>query len=465
MADFDTEDERTEELTTLQSIYPELVIHDNGDDAYTATLELPVAPAKPLPITFEPGQQIEHFAYLPPIRLELVLPVGYPAHAPPTVKHISTSPSWLSDDLQHRLADEAKLLWDDYGGGMVLFAYISSLQEKIESASGLTALTLPSSMRQELVEYSQRIQKVLFDKETFDCGVCLDPKKGSECYRMQCCGHVFCIACLQDYYNCCITEGEVGNVKCMSTECDGNGKKKNRLMSPKELLQIPIPRDQVERYAILRRKKKMEADQTMVYCPRKWCQGAMRTTKYPKITDVSLMDDAESEPEGEEEDPAPQVVIEPGSNPAPEKRKVGILGMDRLRVCEDCTLAFCVVCLASWHGDFARCERRDATQLTEQDQASLNFILAHTTSCPECNVPCEKNLGCNHITCRQCGAHFCYLCSAWLSPDSPYSHFGNPENVYCFQRLWEGAEGDGQPGDLEPAQFWDREALRIQQEQ
>ncbi|KAE8843846.1 hypothetical protein HRS9122_04949 [Pyrenophora teres f. teres] len=408
MADFDTEDERTEELTTLQSIYPELVIHDNGDDAYTATLELPVAPAKPLPITFEPGQQIEHFAYLPPIRLELVLPVGYPAHAPPTVKHISTSPSWLSDDLQHRLADEAKLLWDDYGGGMVLFAYISSLQEKIESASGLTALTLPSSMRQELVEYSQRIQKVLFDKETFDCGVCLDPKKGSECYRMQCCGHVFCIACLQDYYNCCITEGEVGNVKCMSTECDGNGKKKNRLMSPKELLQIPIPRDQVERYAILRRKKKMEADQTMVYCPRKWCQGAMRTTKYPKITDVSLMDDAESEPEG---------------------------------------------------------ERRDATQLTEQDQASLNFILAHTTSCPECNVPCEKNLGCNHITCRQCGAHFCYLCSAWLSPDSPYSHFGNPENVYCFQRLWEGAEGDGQPGDLEPAEFWDREALRIQQEQ
>jgi len=468
MTSFDTDDERTEELTTLQSIYPELVLHDDvvDGDVYTATLELPVAPAKPLPITFEPGQDIEHIAYLPPIRLEFALPVEYPACAPPVVKHISTSPSWLPEDLQHQLAAEAKLLWDDYGGGMVLFAYISSLQDQAESVFGLTQLKLPSSMRQELVQYNQRVQKDLFNKETFDCEVCLEPKKGSGCYRMQRCGHVFCIACLQDYYNCCITEGEVNNVKCMSTECGSSGKKKDRLLSPKELLQMPIARDQVERYANLRRKKKMEADPTMVFCPRSWCQGAMRTTKYPKITDVSLMDDSDSEQDDDEQDSVPQAIAELGSEPAFEKRKVGVEGMERLQVCEDCKLAFCVVCLASWHGDFVRCEQREATQLTQEDQASLNFILMHTTPCPQCSVPCEKSHGCNHITCRECRTHFCYLCSAWLSPDNPYAHFRDPKIKYCFERLWDGAEGDMQQLDQALIdEFRDREAMRIQQEQ
>ncbi|RMZ67216.1 ring finger [Pyrenophora seminiperda CCB06] len=446
MANFDAEDERTEELTTLQSIYPELILHD--DDAFTATLELSVAPVKPLTVTFEPGQEVEHLAYLPPIRLELALPVEYPAYVPPTVK-VSTSPSWLPHGLQQQLAAEANLLWAEYGGGMVLFTYINSIQEQADSAFGLTELKLPSSMWQELVQNSQRIQKDLFNKETFDCEVCLEPKKGLACYRMQRCGHVFCIACLQDYYNCCITEGEVNNVKCMSPEC-GSDKKKDRLLSPKELLQMPIARDQVERYANLRRKKKMESDPAIVFCPRTWCQGAMRTTKYPKITDVALMDDSDSEEEEEAgaQDPVSQVEPQTGY----EKRKVGVEGMERLQVCEDCNLAFCVVCLASWHGDFERCERREAKQLTQEDQASLNFILRNTTPCPECSVPCEKSHGCNHITCRECRAHFCYLCSAWLSEDNPYTHFNDPHNKYCYQRLWEGAEGDVQQNNVEPAE-------------
>ncbi|KAF2627107.1 RING finger protein-like protein [Macroventuria anomochaeta] len=453
-------DERTEEFDTLQSIYPELV--NDSSNPYTATLDLLVAPTKPLPVTFTPEQDVQRLGYLPSLHVEIDLPAEYPNDGPPHI-NITTTPPWLPASAAQKLADEAKSLWDEYGGGMVLFAYISSLQEQAETCFGIEELTLSASMRKELQDYSKRMKRELFDKETFDCEVCLEPKKGSACYRMERCSHVFCVACLQDYYNNCIIEGAVNNVKCMSTEC-GGGRKKERLISPKELLQIPLRREQVERYVNIKRKKKMESDPNIMFCPRQWCQGAMRSDKYPKIKDVSQIDESDSE--AEEDSPA-----QSDAPTGPEKRAVGVKGMDRLAVCEDCTLAFCVVCLSSWHGDFVRCEPRDANQLTEEDQASLNFIMKNTSPCAYCSVPCQKSFGCNHMTCAQCKTHFCYLCGAWLDPGRPYQHFNDPKNKGCFQRLMDGAEGDMPNGDVQfggrrgaeqLADFWEQEAMRIQ---
>ena len=465
MADAGSNDERAEELETLQSIYPELVL----DKPFTAHLELLVAPTTPLPIVFEPSLDTKRLAYLPSLRLDVELPPQYPAEAPPSVK-ISTSPSWLEPETVEILADKARSLWEEYGGGQVLFAYVSYLQEAAETAFDLKQISLPDSIKDELLEYNARMKKELFDKETFDCEVCLEPKKGSVCYRMARCSHVFCVNCLQDYYNNCIKEGDVNNVKCMSTECgtEVKGKKKERLLSPKELLQIPLPIEVVERYAKIKRKKKIEADPTIIHCPRTWCQGAMRTKKYPKIKDVRELDDSDSDTEESVEVPANE---DQASN-GPEKRRVGTSGMDRLAVCEDCALAFCQVCLASWHGDFVRCEPRDSTQLTEEEQASLNFIMKNTSPCPTCLVPCQKSYGCNHMTCFQCKTHFCYLCGAWLTPENPYGHFNNPKNKSCFNRLMEMAEGDmadgvqfgGARGAQQVADFWEQEAMRIQME-
>ncbi|KAF2250694.1 RWD-domain-containing protein [Trematosphaeria pertusa] len=466
MADIDLGDERAEELSTLQSIYPELTLH--ASDPFTAHIDLLVAPISTLPVIFEPDRDVRRLAYLPPLHVEITLPAEYPAAAPPAVK-LSTTRSWLPTATLEALSKEARSLWAEYGGGPVLYAYVSYLQEAAETAFGLSELTLASGMKADLLAYSKQMKRELFDKETFDCGVCLEPKKGSACYRMERCNHVFCVACLQDYYANCIQEGDVDNVKCMSTECGTKkaNRKKDRL-SPKELLQIPLALETVQRYAKIKRKKKIEADPTIIFCPRSWCQGAMRTKKYPKITDVREMGESESEAE----DPvAPEERKE--ATAGPEKRRVGTTGMDRLAVCEDCNLAFCTVCLASWHGDFVRCEPRDSSQLTEDDQASLNFIMRNTSPCPTCEVPCQKSYGCNHMTCFQCKTHFCYLCSAWLNPDQPYQHFNNKRNKGCYQRLMDMAEGDvaqadvrfgGRRGAEQVAEFWEQEAMRIQME-
>jgi E3 ubiquitin-protein ligase RNF14 len=178
------------------------------------------------------------------------------------------------------------------------------------------------------------------------------------------------------------------------------------------------------------------------------------------------MDDSDSEADNDIEQTQQN---DANTNSGPEKRAIGVKGMERLAVCEDCNLAFCIVCLASWHGDFVRCEPRDLNTLTEEDQASLNFILKSTSPCPYCSVPCQKSFGCNHMTCAQCDTHFCYLCGAWLNPDHPYRHFNDPKNQSCFQRLMDGAEGDnadmqfgGVRGAEQAAEFWEQEAMRIQ---
>jgi E3 ubiquitin-protein ligase RNF14 len=476
MADLDALDEREEELSTLQSIYPELII-DAGHPP-TAHIDLLVAPITPLPVVFDPEQTTHRLSYLPPLVLDIILAEGYPAERAP-VFHLVTSPPWIPDYILQKLETEGQSLWEEYGGMQMLFAYVSYLQEAAETAFGVAnasadgTVKLAEGLGPALLGYNSKMMRDIFEKETFDCTVCLEPKKGSACYRLQRCSHVFCKECLQDFYGNCIKEGDVNNVKCMSPDCGKTGdikadrRKKDRLLSPKELLQIPLPLDTVKRFAQIKRKKKIEADPTIVFCPRSWCQGAMRTEKYPKITDVSKMD--ESDAEDDEPAPPPEEK-EPDMNEKPK----GSAETDRLVICEDCSLAFCKVCLASWHGDFKRCVSREVQDLTEEEQASLNYILLNTSPCPECSVPCQKAYGCNHMTCFQCKTHFCYICGAWLAPDDPYRHFNDKKFKKCYQRLMDGAMGDegngqirfaGRRGAEQEAEFWEQEAMRIQMEE
>jgi E3 ubiquitin-protein ligase RNF14 len=475
MANFAAEDERVDELTTLQAIYPELALDLDHPPTPIARIELPVAPVTPLPVVFGPDESVVHrLSYLPPLLLEIILAEGYPTERPPTLK-LASDPAWLSDEILKKLEKHSQILWEEYGGMQMLFAYISYLQEAAETAFGIAdtppdgPLKLPDTLRGPLLDLNDKLKKELFDKATFDCGVCLEPKKGSACYQLRHCGHVFCRACLQDYYNNCIEEGDVNNVKCLAPDCGKTGNvqadrlKKDRLLSPKELLQIPLEYNTVKRYAQIKRKKRLEADPTMVFCPRKWCQGAIRTSKYPKLGDVSQMDESDTEYDA------------PGPAPEPTDEEIKMRGApnsDRLVVCEDCNLAFCKVCLASWHGDIVRCILREEKDLTEEEQASLNYILKNTSPCPTCSVPCSKSYGCNHMTCFQCKSHFCYLCGAWLTPDNPYRHFNDPKNKLCFQRLMDGAMGEneqvrfgGRRGAEQEADFWEAEALRIQMEE
>lgn len=464
MAESALEDERTEELSSIKAIYPDELVIDS-QDPFQASIQLLVSPTTPLPILFPlpvdgaspttlpatlvpvhtgqilrtdpPKPDVHKLSYLPPLHLQIALPEGYPSENAPQFK-LSTSPQWLPLNIIKRLQDEGLSLWEEYGREPVLFSYITQLQEAADRGFDIVdrlggMLEVSQEMKIALLDFDIKTKRETFEQETFECSICLEPKKGSTCFRLPRCSHVFCIPCLQDFYNNCIAEGDVNGVKCLSPGCgkgQGTGgnntrrkKKSESLLTPNELLQIPLENPVVQRYVEMKRKKRLESDKSTIYCPRKWCQGAARSKKYPKITDITQI--VEFDDSGSEDDAAPEE--------APEK--------DRLAICEDCSYAFCRVCLAGWHGEFVRCWPRNASELSAEEQASYNYILAHTSPCPTCSVPCQKMQGCNHMSCFQCKSHFCYLCSSWLDPNNPYQHFNQPEKP-CYMRLWELEEGD-----------------------
>ncbi|KAI1283416.1 RWD domain-containing protein [Xylaria sp. FL0933] len=448
------EDPRDVELSTITAIYPELQLDEH--DPHKLSIELPVSLSKPLTVLFPavteatpplatsqtpapgtagaPEGDSHALSNLPALQVNISLPEGYPESNPPNVT-ISTSPPWLSDTVLRKLETDVIGLWEDIGRDQVIFTYIDNLQRSSEDVFGLVnnegALEVTPDHQIALLDYDINAKRKAFEKETFECGICLDPKKGNVCHKMVDCGHVFCIQCLQDFYNNAITEGDVAAVTCLAPNC-ARDREKNATrdssprrrkfktsISPSELLQIPLAQDIVKRYVMLKHKTKLESDKNTVYCPRTWCQGAARSKRHKKPEGFDLADSDEEDDED-----------------------TGLLA-----ICEDCGFAFCSRCAQGWHGEFSYClpkERKDA--ITEEEKASLEYLKLHSTACPTCAAPCQKSHGCNHMRCFRCQTHFCYLCSAWLDPSNPYKHFNTQpsgEQTSCYMRLWELEGGDG----------------------
>ncbi|KAI9742070.1 MAG: translation termination inhibitor protein itt1 [Cirrosporium novae-zelandiae] len=461
-------DERYQELSAIKAIYDELAI--DPLDPFHATLEIPISPVSPLPISFKPMSDgappilpptppesansdadtthdpkvstqpdtvdVHYLEHLPPLNLDIRLPEGYPTHHPPSFR-LSTQYHWLPRGTLHKLEIKGKDQWEIIGRDQIVYDYIDDLRTAGDEVFGFsgsgTPFSLPQALKIALLDFDIKAKRAIFEKGTFECGVCLEPKKGNLCYKLQQCGHVFCMECLRDYYNNCIQGGEIDNVKCLAPDCGKQveteipekKRHRNHPLSPSELLQISLQPDVVQRYVKLRRKKKLESDPSTIYCPRQWCQGPARAKKHPQH-----VDDDFSDSESIEQDPQ-----EPPSKKDEE--------FDPLCICEDCGYAFCCVCKNGWHGQFGKCipfERR--AELTEEEKASEEYMKLHTSPCPTCNAPSQKTHGCNHMICFRCNTHFCYLCSAWLDPGNPYQHFNDPK-CPCYMRLWELEGGDG----------------------
>lgn len=465
------EDSRALELEAIAAIYPEIVLDPESD--FKASLELPVCPITPVKAVFrqvagqpdaitiplqdqggenEGEQDISYISHLPPIHLGIELPEDYPSTKPP-IFSLRTEPSWLPRSTIARLIDDGEKLWEESGRDLIVYSYIDQLRDAAEEVfsardnkSGV--VVLPDDLKIALLDFDRRGKRQKFEEGTFECEVCLEPKKGSVCYQLQSCGHVFCVPCLQGFYTSCITEGDVDSVKCLAFGCGKDPapedavataprKNKDKALSPAELLDIPIELEIVQRYSRLKRKRQLELDKTTTYCPRQWCQGAARSKRHPKPVNI-IHDDIDA---AEDEDaPAPFDPLGTFDQLPPMSQ--------RLAVCEDCAYAFCRVCFKGWHGEWERCFPRGNKGLTgeieptEEEKATMVYIRDYTSKCPTCDAVCQKSMGCNHMICFQCDTHFCYLCSMWLGPN-PYKHF-NTEGSYCYQKLWELEGGDGE---------------------
>lgn len=453
----DTYDEREEELSTIVAIYPELIIENKS-----ASLDVPVTPSTPLLVRFvaaSPEAHVEHDIYLshlPSLKARIELPDDYPSEHPPTV-NLTTDHGWLPEATLRSLSEQVALLWEEYGRCQILFTYIDYLQQAAEQGFDLDHLTLPDTLERHLADFDKSTKLSVFNEGTYDCGICLEPKKGVSCYKLERCGHVFCRQCLQDFYNNAIKEGDIATVRCLDPSCgkDLGGvrqRKIQRPLHPRELLAMGIDEPTARRYVEMKRKKRLESDKNTIYCPRDHCKHPARSSKYPPIPENLADYPDSSDNEGSSKDKSPEnASYDPN---------------DRLAICENpkCRLAFCRTCYKSWHGPLQRCHPRDPTELSAEEKASYDYIAKNTSPCPYCNSPTSKTQGCNHMRCYQCDTHFCYLCGDWLDPGNPYQHF-NRGGFPCYQRLWDLQNGDNADGEVGfvGARHWEqmaREAAR-----
>ncbi|KAK4137863.1 RWD-domain-containing protein [Trichocladium antarcticum] len=472
MAD-DFDNPRDVELSSLSAIYPEIQNPD-PHDPYTIALDVPVNPSQAVTVFFpaasddasppgasgagtagprEQGPVDSHeLAHLPSIHLEISLGPRYPVAEPPQIT-ISANPPWLPAETVKRLEEDAPRLWQEMGCDMVGFTYIDHVQQAADDVFGLVsdkgALEVDPKHKIAILDYDIKARRAAFEKGTFGCEICLEPKKGSVCHRMLDCAHVFCVACLQDFYNNAIKEGDIAAVRCLAPNCakergkamsPGRKRKKPRtFINPSELLQIPLDQEVVKRYVTLKYKTELESDKNTIYCPRPWCNGAARSKKHRKPQGLELAE-ASDDSASEEDDDEDHAEGETKSKPYKPAE-------DLLAICEECSFAFCSRCTQSWHGEFVRCTpRREKGELTTEELASLEYMKMHTTPCPTCAAPAQKTHGCNHMICYRCQSHFCYLCSAWLDPGNPYQHFNEAPDgrvTGCYMRLWELEMGDG----------------------
>ena len=321
-----------------------------------------------------------------------------------------------------------------------------------------TALVLPRNLKSALSNYDLIIKQQKFEQETFNCGVCLKPRKGAICHRLELCGHVFCVECLQGYYNDCIREGNISCVKCLVPDCEKQStaltplvgeskqsKKRDRTLKPSELLQIALDKEIVQRYTRLRRQRRIESNRNTIYCPRKWCQGPSRLAhRHRRRNSTSDSDASDNEKDS-------FLVYDPDDPQSPRPPP-----SERLAICTACTFAFCLVCRSSWHGFYVPCPPPPSVAsdvavsvAAAMDKATRAYITEHTAVCPGCSARCQKESGCNRMVCRRCGTVFCYLCSRPIEGHF-LEHFqpGKP----CARRLWVLSEGDnGEELEL----FWD----------
>ncbi|KAM0750960.1 hypothetical protein T439DRAFT_326001 [Meredithblackwellia eburnea MCA 4105] len=397
--------------------------------------------------------------YLPSLELVLELPAGYPEVEPPKVA-LNDPQGWLQQGWKSKIESGME---GAFVGGECLWLMVEQLQgEQLkETLDFKPAITLretrPKSSRPplstRLQQHNRLSSSTAFSSENFDCGICLEAKKGAKCVRLDVCGHVFCLPCLHGYFHLLISEGLIRSVHCPSPECITARQAYSKANPPtaagqmekvfdparpgevdeKQLEGIVGP-ELVKRWKVIGEKIRVESDPSMAFCPRESCQAPV-----PRV----------------EEDV-------------------------KLRICSACSYAFCVFCEKGWHGTQTPCSLPHSSRIVseylhgdpsqqaelelrygksnivrlvaiwEEDRINREYMEQNSTACPGCQVPVEKSMGCNHMTCARCSTHFCFRCGDKISGLNPYTHFSTP-SFPCYNKLF-----DFQPGnEPEPDQWLD----------
>ncbi|RKP27945.1 hypothetical protein SYNPS1DRAFT_26425 [Syncephalis pseudoplumigaleata] len=418
-------DEQDDEMTALKAIFDDAFEYGrNAAHEYTGKLTVSVnVPAEASILMAgsiesdgsRAGIITRSISALPPVTLFFTLAAAYPKGAAP---QIAIACVWLSAQQRAELARQMHETWT-HEPDVILFHCADLLQNVFDRISVAFPLVLADDVAEMVIEHDRAQQQQRFDATRHNCGICLEDKLGAVCYALSC-GHVFCRACLTEFFALHINEGNVAAVQCPDHACIKFGAK----LLDSDIVAL-VGHALHRRYSEIVEKRALDTDPSITWCPRRTCEG-------------SAQKDAQYE---------------------------------KLAICRKCGYAFCFYCRRSWHGTGQFCAVDNHQRITreyseasdemkrymelkygastlrrivsdaEQVQETNRWLEENTTTCPTCHCSIQKAFGCNHMTCSVCGTHFCYLCGAYLTPNSVLDHF-NVQGGRCGNRLFEDLGAD-----------------------
>ncbi|XP_056587316.1 E3 ubiquitin-protein ligase RNF14-like [Triplophysa dalaica] len=416
----DNQEAQEDELLALASIYDEDELHraESGREGEIhLCLELP----PDFKLIVKAPTCVEYgISFLPYLVLSFVLPTEYPSSSAPV---FTLSSKWLTRVQITTLCKRLDDLWEENLGNVVLFTWIQFLKEETleyldihspleiqrfsgqsEGESGQTLEAEKSKphelypravqevnphtdMLNQLLDFDEAQKQKVFNGRVFCCGICFSEKLGSNCLLFKECQHVYCKACMKEYFEIQIRDGKVQCLDCPEPECTS-------IANPSQV-KFLVGKDEFVRYDSLLLQSSLDLMADVVYCPRTCC--------------------------------CTPVMVEPDVT---------------MGICPSCRYAFCTLCKRTYHGlsicktaELVRlvdeCEEEDLEKECIDEALTENWLKENCKRCPSCGVQIQKVLGCNKMTCTSCWMFFCWMCSKILNKANPYGHFQD-RNSPCY---------------------------------
>jgi IBR domain, a half RING-finger domain len=109
--------------------------------------------------------------------------------------------------------------------------------------------------------------------------------------------------------------------------------------------------------------------------------------------------------------------------------------------CGSCHRSYCFFHATAHEPTSEACRKYKLDRLKDEQQtAALMDEIA--MRCPGCQRPVEKNNGCNHMTCSNCGTEWCWLCGCKINGQVSW-HYGLANSAGCPGMMMLGV---GKPG-------------------
>ncbi|XP_064205959.1 E3 ubiquitin-protein ligase RNF14 [Anguilla rostrata] len=455
------QEEQEDELLALASIYDEEEFR-RAESAQGGEIQICLELPQDFKIVVKGDKQTEHdVSFLPPLVLNFELPPDYPSTSPP---EYTLSSKWLSRAQLSALCQRLDELWQESQGSVVLFSWIQFLKEDVLGFLCITspleiagpAKALPERKRNkpdvkpggapalvptpggalaagqggteldpravaevdpranvlpQLLDFDEAQRQKVFDGKVFCCGICFSEKLGSGCLLFQDCRHVYCRACLGEYFQIQIRDGNVQCLNCPQPKCTS-------VATPAQV-KLLVGEELFARYDRLLLQSSLDLMADVVYCPRQMCCTA--------------------------------VMVEPDTT---------------MGICSSCQYAFCTLCKRGYHGlshcrataDELRSLRDEYVSASDEtkkfleqrfgkrviqkaveESFSRDWLDQNCKGCPRCGTNIQKVDGCNKMTCTSCNQYFCWLCLSLLTRVNPYSHFNNSSSP-CYNQLFQGVD-------------------------